>query len=266
MRRGRVPELGLVLLIYQLGHRIGLTSLPPVTLGLIIMQVAVYLQLMVLPRLCLAGEAEWEGGEWIRLIIPALRHTNVFHLYYNMISLAWKGLSLERRLGSPKFFLTISILTITSSMFYVLLALVGSELLEDYSIMRQCAIGFSGVLFALKVVNSHHSHREEETPSFFGFFVPVRQAMWGELLVIQIVVPNSSFLGHLAGILAGLLYIKGPVSMISGLSPHLPHSLPLLPGLLILGLIQTCLHLGAFPNLPPLTGCLPTRQHMTANL
>ena len=26
-------------------------------------------------------------------------------------------------------------------MFYVLLALVGSELLEDYSIMRQCAIG-----------------------------------------------------------------------------------------------------------------------------
>ena len=77
-------------------------------------------------------------------------------------------------------------------MFYVLLALVGSELLEDYSIMRQCAIGgeqirqnicnknhkycaktaklyeiilmifltgFSGVLFALKVVNSYHSHR-----------------------------------------------------------------------------------------------------------
>ena len=27
------------------------------------------------------------------------------------------------------------------SIFYVLLALVGSELLEDYSIMRQCAIG-----------------------------------------------------------------------------------------------------------------------------
>ena len=84
----------------------------------------------------------------------------------DIFSLAWKGLSLERRLGSPKFFFTIIILTIasrskivnklfqlfhqgkcnvinilTSSLFYVLLALLGSELLEDYSIMRQCAIG-----------------------------------------------------------------------------------------------------------------------------
>ena len=79
--------------------------------------------------------------------------------------------------------------------------------------------------------------REEETQSFFGFIVPVRQAMWVELLVIQViifviyatfvtktiviilkyviaqvVVPNSSFLGHLAGILAGILYIKVPQS------------------------------------------------------
>ena len=32
----------------------------------------------------------------------------------DIFSLAWKGLSLERRLGSPKFFLTITILTIAS--------------------------------------------------------------------------------------------------------------------------------------------------------
>ena len=112
------------------------------------------------------GEAVWEGGEWLRLIVPALRWRSFFlknrtsvilqmQIYllmrsfgfwqYNLISgtqmtsictttwqgifsqniisskltsdissLAWKGLSLERRLGSPKFFLTITILTIAS--------------------------------------------------------------------------------------------------------------------------------------------------------
>ena len=97
--------------------------------------------------------------------------------------------------------------------------------------------GFSGVLFALKVVNSYHSHRlssdadadhndddddiegllqhcdtglsekekngrsplksfcirEEETQSFFGFTVPVRQAMWVELLVIQVIFVILAF-------------------------------------------------------------------------
>ena len=95
------------------------------------------------------------------------------------------------------------------------------------------ATGFSGVLFALKVVNSYHSHRlssdannddddivrllqhcdtglsekekngrsplksfcirEEETQSFFGFTVPVRQAMWVELLVIQVIFVIVAF-------------------------------------------------------------------------
>ena len=37
------------------------------------------------------------------------------------------------------------------------------------------------------VMNQSNDIREEETQSFFGFFVPVRQAMWVELLVIQVI-------------------------------------------------------------------------------
>ena len=79
--------------------------------------------------------------------------------------------------------------------------------------------------------------------SFFGFQVPLQKAVWLELLIIQVaslllpmpppcppplppppppppqlVVPNSSFLGHLAGILAGLLYVK--VQCIALLADH----------------------------------------------
>ena len=46
MRRGRVPELGLLLLGYQIFKNIGLTNIPPVTLLAILGQVGVYLQLV----------------------------------------------------------------------------------------------------------------------------------------------------------------------------------------------------------------------------
>ena len=39
MRRGRIPELGLFLLAYQLLQNIGLTNIPPVTLATIAAQV-----------------------------------------------------------------------------------------------------------------------------------------------------------------------------------------------------------------------------------
>ena len=38
----------------------------------------------------------------------------------------------------------------------------------------------------------------------------MRWLCWGELLWIQLISPNVSFLGHLAGILAGILYIAPP--------------------------------------------------------
>ena len=124
MRRGRVPELGLLLLAYQLFKNIGLTNIPPVSLLAILGQVGVYLQLVVVPRLCLSGTSVWYDGDYMRLWVPAFRHTNDIHLYYNMVSLAWKGLEMERRLGSFKYLVTLAVLVVTSSSIYVLLALL----------------------------------------------------------------------------------------------------------------------------------------------
>ena len=92
-------------------------------------------------------------------MVPALRHTHHIHLYYNMVSLAWKGLALERRLGSPAFLLAVCLLTLLSrcascpgtssspSTLYVVLALLGSHLLEDPSLLSQCAIGQEACIF-----------------------------------------------------------------------------------------------------------------------
>jgi len=259
MRRGRIPELGLFLLGYQLFKNIGVTNIPPVTFSAIIIQVAIYLQFLVVPRLCLSGSSVWADGEYLRLLVPAIRHTHDLHLYYNMVSLAWKGLVLERRVGSAKFLLTLVLLTVMSSTAYVGLALLGSDLLGDPTIMRQCAIGFSGVLFALKVINNN---QRSSRSSYFGFLIPMKYAVWIELVVIQIIVPNSSFMGHLAGILAGLVYTKGPINGLLSILPLSSSSsvLPSAPATLTLCFLQTCLYLGLVPDLAPLSGCLPTRQ------
>lgn len=269
MRRGRIPELGLFLLAYQLIQNIGLTSLPPVTLVSILTQVGVYLNIINVPRLCISGAGVALDREYLRLIIPSIRHTHDIHLYYNMVSLAWKGLELEKRLGSAKFLVTLIILTLVSSIFYVVLAVAGADLLEDHSLMTQCAIGFSGVLFGMKVLNTHYSNQEQQRTSFFGFLVPMKFAVWLELIIIQVMVPNSSFMGHLGGIMAGLVFVKSPLPTILSLHPPPSHQnrrttsssfiSQIIPSNLItilLCILQTCLFLGLIPNLKPFTGCV----------
>ena len=253
---------------YQIFKNIGLTNIPPVTLLAILGQIGIYLQLLVVPRLCLSGATVWYDGQYMRLVVPAFRHTNDIHLYYNMVSLAWKGLEMERRLGSFKYLVTLAVLVVTSSSLYVILAVLGSDLLENTTLINQCAIGFSGVLFAMKVVNIHHGNLEQERQSYFGFLVPLRYAVWLELIIIQAVVPNSSFMGHLAGILAGCILVKTPLASVLGLQPPGRHqeaavrrgrSVSLLPSSpLTLGLcgLQVCLYLGLVPSTAPLTGCV----------
>ena len=72
---------------------------------------------------------------------------------------------------------------------------------------HQCAVGFSGVLFALKVVLSWHS---STSSTIAGFAIPTRYAAWAELLAIQYATPQASFIGHLGGILAGLALVYIP--------------------------------------------------------
>ncbi|PIN01455.1 Rhomboid protease [Handroanthus impetiginosus] len=54
-----------------------------------------------------------------------------------------------------------------------------------------------------------------------GLMVPARYAAWAELILIQMFVPGVSFLGHLGGILAGLLYLYLRKASPSGGNPFI---------------------------------------------
>uniref|UniRef100_A0ACB8FAR4 Uncharacterized protein n=1 Tax=Sphaerodactylus townsendi TaxID=933632 RepID=A0ACB8FAR4_9SAUR len=83
------------------------------------------------------------------------------------------------------------------------------KLLDDPMYKLSCAVGFSGVLFALKVLNNHY--HPGGTSNIMGIQVSNKYACWLELLAIHLLNPRSSFGGHLAGILVGLIYIKSPL-------------------------------------------------------
>lgn len=146
-----------------------------------------------------------------RLMLSAFYHVDETHLMYNMMSLMWKGVQLEDTMGSQRFAKMVAVLLGLSHG----LVVASSSLLAKYAdapayYYSECSVGFSGVLFALKVVLNYNSPSHSNV---YGILVPSRYAAWVELVVIQMFVPGTSFLGHLCGILAGVIYMNAPSSL-----------------------------------------------------
>ncbi|KAF6206657.1 hypothetical protein GE061_017893 [Apolygus lucorum] len=158
---------------------------------------------------CISGKKVLHHHDYKSFFLSTVEHADDMHLYYNMISYLVKGRTLEYKYGSANFALLLAFISTLTSFFYVALAYVSAEFLENKYAMSSCAIGFSGVIFALKLLTTlenpvGHTYIQ-------GFRVPVKYAAWAELVAIHVLVPNASFMGHLAGILAGLLYFKTPL-------------------------------------------------------
>ncbi|XP_035769950.1 rhomboid-related protein 4-like [Neolamprologus brichardi] len=68
------------------------------------------------------------------------------------------------------------------------------------------------VLFALKIVNNHFN--PGGVTYVMNIRVSNRFASWVELVLIYLIAPGTSLVGHLAGVLVGLLYTVGPLKTI----------------------------------------------------
>ncbi|XP_051874764.1 rhomboid-related protein 4 isoform X2 [Pristis pectinata] len=207
--RRRGENLGLLLLLAQL-FRVGFDNIPPVTLIAMVLNVFLFLSpIKPLLNVCISVHEAWNRQDWKRLFYSPFHHVDDWHLYFNMVSMLYKGILLEQRLGSTWFAYMLSVFSVMTGIIYLVLEMVLAELMHDPSYKMQCAVGFSSVLFALKVVNGYYN------PGGFTYVmgIPVweQYACWAELVAIHLIAPGSSFVGHLSGIIVGLLYIKGPL-------------------------------------------------------
>jgi len=144
-----------------------------------------------------------------RLFLPAWFHVNLIHLFLNMMTFLPMGRSLERIHGSLHFLYIILMFDLLSNIIHTGIAWFASGVAGYYAFMGECAVGFSGVIFSLLVLNTAQQS-PQDTRSIFGFFtVPAKLYPWILLILLQIIMPGISFLGHLSGIFVGYLYILG---------------------------------------------------------
>ncbi|KAH6929463.1 hypothetical protein HPB50_000280 [Hyalomma asiaticum] len=212
MQRERVREAaGAFMLLFHALFNAGLDAIPPATFLIAFAQTCVYLRLVSLPwsdvdEVCIGVSGVLFEGEWRRIFYGAIEHMDSLHLYYNMVSFVWKGINLEEKVGTVQFVWIIFLLTaLTGVLIVTLYYLLGTYV--DAVFYRHCGIGFSGVIFALKVLNN--VRYPGQSRSIFGIHValPSGFIVWLEPLLLQLITGNGSFVGHLAGALAGMVYL-----------------------------------------------------------
>ncbi|KAF5452163.1 hypothetical protein F2P56_027193 [Juglans regia] len=212
MERGRGRMLPL-LAFHAASEYYRLDRKPPVTACLLAANTVIYLRPGFLHSILPPIDEVWFNAHLIlkhrdlkRFFLSAFYHVGESHLVYNMMSLLWKGIQLETSMGSAEF---ASMVTALLGMSQGITLLLAKSLLLFFDYERpyysEFSVGFSGVLFAMKVVLNSQS---ENYSYVHGVVVPARYAAWAELILIQMFVPGVSFLGHLGGILAGLLYLR----------------------------------------------------------
>lgn len=173
------------------------------------------------------------AGEYWRIITASLSHFDILHLGFNVMSLYQLG-TLEPLYGSPTYlYLTINLIFIT-----IFICIIITHVLIYYynhtTMAAQQSIGFSCVLFAWMVAMS--VQLDQYCPLFFypslcfktfHITIPFTSHHHGLLvnfgtvvllIITKIIIPRSSFLGHLSGILIGYPLAWG---MLEWLKPSL---------------------------------------------
>lgn len=174
------------------------TTLPPVTLFLLVSSVAVYVLGAVSPQLnrtifdnFALFPAAVASGEWWRLVTTAFLHSGVMHILFNMWALYILGPGIERQVGSAPF-----------AGLYLASALLGSVAFAAFN--TSPAVGASGAVFGLFGAWLASSWRGRRTAAGRAQLQSIGVIL-GINLLLPLAVPRIAWEAHVGGLIAGFL-------------------------------------------------------------
>ncbi|CAO2167540.1 unnamed protein product [Urochloa humidicola] len=183
--KGVIPLLGLqVALEYGRPE----SSRPPVTAALLAANVLLFLRPGaldgILPKTSEVAVSYQHSLEFIlsKNFLSPFYHSNELHLFGNMTSLLWMGVQLETYMGSAEFASMVAALIGLSQGITGLLSQILSLLGCDIAYYGHQTVGFSGVLFGMKVVLTAWPNR---VIWLSGTLIPAKYAVWVELLPVD---------------------------------------------------------------------------------
>ncbi|KAK7244715.1 hypothetical protein RIF29_39541 [Crotalaria pallida] len=190
-------------------------SIPFLTSAVVVVCGAIYLVCLLVgydsfAEVCFLPSAVVSRFQVYRIYTAILFHGSLLHVFFNMTALIPMGSELERIMGSVRLLYVTILLATSNAIFHVLIALLAAyNPIQPYDyFMNECAIGFSGVLFSMIVIETSLSGVQSR--SVFGLFnVPAKWYAFFLLVVFQLLMQNVSLLGHLCGILSGFAYTYG---------------------------------------------------------
>lgn len=151
-----------------------------------------------------------KNGEIYRIFSGELVHGDTYHWCCNMLSVLLFHCHMERRYGSLRHMEVIFWAIVMSKSIYLVLSMT----IFSSSTWTTPVVGFSGVIFFMTMLDCTlfpHIPRRIHFPFLGEIAISARWYPWISLMVAELWHPRSATIGHLAGILAGMLFVGSTV-------------------------------------------------------
>ncbi|KNC99258.1 uncharacterized protein SPPG_05513 [Spizellomyces punctatus DAOM BR117] len=156
---------------------------------------------------CLAAWAYLKApvANFHRLFANQFLHVGIFHLVLNILAFPSFAAPIERDIGTFQFLHVIFLWSFINSFLYVLLgSILGLITLTGWG--TACSAGLSGLIFSALTVEAVLERGIFTPRRIFGREIAGVAYPWIIFGIAAIITPWASFIGHLSGILGGMLY------------------------------------------------------------
>lgn len=146
-----------------------------------------------------------------------LIHISIFHLFFNLIVLYYPLSEFEASHGSLHTAIILNTLGAVTGIAYTIINFIFVYLnLADATILDSHILGSSGWVFTFLTVDSCYKSINYPTTNLYNSYnIPTIFIPLFYLVISTILIPSSSFLGHLISIICGFLIFKNIFSLIT---------------------------------------------------